>query len=141
MGLFGAKKQAEPRQFVLPSDLRADLRKVFDSAPLSGRDVLRSAAGEPALRSLNARLPQDETVSAIVYCMDPMKGYGYLVLTDRRVVLTLGKDGRSPSALAVPLAEIAQFVFDGGVAACTYGAGDTFTVAFSARRELLHGGV
>jgi hypothetical protein len=83
-----------------------------------------------ALQSLNERLPQDETVSAIVYCMDPVKGYGYLALTDRRLVLTLGKDGRSPSALAVPLAEVSRFVFDAGVAACSYGVGETFTIAF-----------
>jgi hypothetical protein len=124
MGLFGKRQPAQIQLFALPANLRSDIRHVFETAPDDAcRGLLQEADLLPALLALNERLPADETVSTLTRCAEYTVGDGYMVLTDRRLIFALqhrpgvaGLRNGPPQMVAIPLSDISQFVFDGGMA-------------------------
>jgi hypothetical protein len=87
MGLF---KNREAKTFELTPELRADIRSIIERAPSDASVLMRIAAAEPALTALNSRLPADEHVDSIAYCLDPVSfAKGYVALTNSRVAVSL----------------------------------------------------
>jgi len=111
------KKNQPPEQFTLSSEVRADLRQLFDMAPpdaCGGR--MRSADILPGVLVVNERLPPDELLQAITRCRAPMIGDGYMALSNRRLIISLqpipGKAGlkAGPAQVtAIKLTDITEF--------------------------------
>jgi hypothetical protein len=119
MALFGKKA---PAVFTLPLDLRGDLRSAIDTSPLDASTLLRSPDAEPALQALNERVPVNETVSALVYCLDQATGArGYLALSDRSLIVALTTVAADPKVIAIPVTDISQFTHDIGHAFVQFG--------------------
>jgi hypothetical protein len=119
MPLFGKRS---PAIFELPSDLRSDIRSVLDSAPPAASGWLRRPDALPALMVLNARIPADEAVLALVHCLKmPQCMKGYLALSSSRLIYAFKPETGDPQLTAIPLGAVSQFVFDAGMAVVEFG--------------------
>lgn len=119
MGLFGNR---EAKAFELTPGLRADIRSIIERAPSDASQLMRTAAAEPALMALNSRLPADERVDSIAYCLDPVSyAKGYVVLTNSRIVVSLQPENGTTQLVAIPLPEVSKFTFDSGMAFLYFG--------------------
>lgn len=111
-----------PAVFRLPDSLRADLRTVIESAPPEVSALLRSQSGEPALLLLNSLISADETVSGLVYCIDPITGAdGYLALTERRLLYARRPETGQTEIIAIAFDEISEIYFRSGLARIEFG--------------------
>lgn len=119
MGLF---KNRQAQLFELSPGLRADLRSLIEQAPIDASKLMRTAAAEPALTALSSRLPAEERVDAIAYCVDPVSfAKGYVALTNSRVVVALQPENGATQIQAIPLPEVSRFTFDSGMAFLYFG--------------------
>ncbi len=117
--LFG---QRRPAIFPIPESLRADLRTVIESAPPEVAALLRSPPGEPALLLLNSFLSRDETVSGLVYCIDPVTGAdGYLALTERRLLYARRPETGETEVIAIAFDQISEIYFRSSLARIEFG--------------------
>jgi hypothetical protein len=113
MALFGKRS---PAVFELPADLRSDLRFLLDNAPPAASKWQRRPEALPALMLLNARLPADEAIVALVHCLEmPQYTKGYLALSSSRLIYAFNQ------LTAIPLGAVSQFVFDSGMAFAEFG--------------------
>ena len=119
MKLFGRPRSAV---FQLPKSLRADLRTVIECAPPEVSALLRSPSGEPALLLLNALIFDDESVSGLVYCIDPVTGAdGYLALTERRLLYARRPQSGETEVLSIAYDQISEIYFRSGLARIEFG--------------------
>jgi len=119
MRMFGRPR---PAVFPLPEYLRADLRTVIESAPPEVSVLLRSQSGEPALLLLNSLISGDETVSGLVYGIDPVTGAdGYLALTERRLLYARRPETGQTEVIAIAFDQISEVYFRNGLARIEFG--------------------
>ena len=129
MKLFGRTRTAV---FPLPESLRADLRTAIESAPPEVSALLRSPSGEPALLLLNSLVCDDESVSGLVYCIDPVTGAdGYLALTERRLLYARRPESGRTEVIATAFDQISDIYFRSSIARIEFGPGPkVVTVGF-----------
>ena len=119
MKLFGRPRAAV---FQLPEFLRADLRMAIESAPPEESALLRSPSGEPALLLLNSSISNDESVSGLVYCIDPVTGAdGYLALTERLLLYARRPESGQTEVISITFDQISEIYFRSGLARIEFG--------------------
>ena len=129
MRMFGRRR---PAIFPLPESLRADLRTVIESAPPEVAALLRSPSSEPALHMLNSFLSRDETVSGLLYCIDPVTGVdGYLALTEGRLLYARRPETGEAEVISITFDQISEIHFRNSLARIEFGPEpDVVTVGF-----------
>lgn len=84
--------------------------------------MLRSPSGEPALLMLNSLISNDESVSGLVYCIDPVTGAdGYLALTERRLLYARRPESGQTEVIFIAFDQVSEIYFRSGLARIEFG--------------------